>query len=62
MPAPAQEHHEDTVTTPSSAPATLSVEQQCRILERAAEGKGEQAKKDAEKQCEALKQAAEKQG
>jgi len=46
----------------STPPTTLSVEQQCRLLFRAAEGKGEQAKQAAEKQCEALKQAAEKTG
>ncbi len=40
--------------------ATLSVEQQCRQLLRAAESKGEQAKQEAERQCEALKQAAER--
>ena len=53
-------------TTPAAAPpttpATLSVEQQCRQLLRAAEGKSEQAKQEAERQCEALKQAAERQG
>lgn len=46
----------------STPPTTLSVEQQCRLLFRAAEGKGEQAKNAAERQCEALKQAAEKRG
>ncbi len=66
-PAPQEEQKkqddEHEASAPSSTPATtLSVEQQCRQLLRAAEGKGEQAKKDAEKQCEALKQAAEKKG
>ena len=66
-PAPQEEQKnqegEHQATTPSSTPAaTLSVEQQCRQLLRAADGKGEQAKKDAEQQCEALKQAAEKRG
>jgi hypothetical protein len=46
----------------SSLPATLSVEQQCRLLLRAAEGKSEQVKQEAERQCEALKQAGEKGG
>ena len=60
-PAPSQEHHD--APAPSSTPTTtLSVEQQCRMLLRAAEGKGEQAKRDAEKQCEALKQAGEEEG
>ncbi len=43
-------------------PTTLSVEQQCRQLLRAAENKSEQVKQDAERQCEALKQAAEREG
>jgi hypothetical protein len=47
---------------PAVVPSTQSVEQQCRALLRAAEDKGEQAKREAEKQCEALKQAAEKRG
>jgi hypothetical protein len=53
-----------STTTPSSStpPATLSAEQQCRQLLRAAEGKSEQVKQEAERQCEALKQAAEKRG
>ena len=64
-PAATQENHagEHEASPPSSTPpTTLSVEQLCRLLFRAAEGKGEQAKQDAEKQCEALKQAAEKTG
>jgi hypothetical protein len=55
------EEHEASAPS-STPPTTLSVEQQCRLLLRAAEGKGERAKKDAEQQCEALKQAAEKRG
>jgi len=51
-----------TPASTPSPPATLSVEQQCRQLLLAAEGKSEQVKQDAEKQCEALKQAAEKKG
>ncbi len=47
---------------PAQPPAPLSVEQQCRALMRAAEGKSEQVKQDAERQCEALKQAAEEKG
>jgi hypothetical protein len=64
-PAATQEHHEnkdDTQAPATTPPATLSVEQQCRLLLRAAEGKSEQVKQDAERQCEALKQAAEKKG
>ena len=62
-PAPTkQEVKQDTPAPSPTPPATLSAEQQCRLLLRAAEGKSEQAKQDAEKQCEALKQAAEKQG
>ena len=45
---------------PAAPPAALSVEQQCRQLLRAAEGKSEQVKQEAERQCEALKQAAER--
>ena len=45
-----------------SSPATLSVEQQCRLLLRAAENKSEQVKQEAERQCEALKNAAERKG
>ncbi len=44
----------------STPPTTLSVEQQCRQLLRAAENKSEQVKQEAERQCEALKQAAER--
>ena len=51
-----------TPASTPSPPATLSVDQQCRQLLLAAEGKSEQVKQDAEKQCEALKQAAEKKG
>jgi len=57
-----QEVKQDTPAPSPTPPATLSAEQQCRLLLRAAEGKSEQVKQDAEKQCEALKQAAEKQG
>jgi hypothetical protein len=47
--------------TPVAAPVTtLSVEQQCRALLRAAEDKSEQVKQEAERQCEALKNAAER--
>jgi hypothetical protein len=56
---------EESHTAPSSSPSppqTLSVEQQCKVLERAAEGRSEQVKKEAERQCEALKQAAERHG
>ncbi len=66
--APAPAHRESPAPVaqpqpqPSQPPATLSVEQQCRALLRAAEGKSEQVKQDAEKQCEALKNAAEKRG
>jgi hypothetical protein len=45
----------------SAPPPTLSVEQQCRQLLRAAENRSEQVKQEAERQCEALKQAAERQ-
>ena len=64
-PAPVTEQKKEAAkqVAPSSSPATgLTVEQQCRQLLLAAEGKGEQAKQDAERQCEALKQAAEKEG
>ena len=44
----------------AAPPSTLSVEQQCRQLLRAAENKSEQVKQEAERQCEALKNAAEK--
>jgi hypothetical protein len=57
------EEDEGSRTAPSSSPPppqTLSVEQQCKVLERAAEGRSEQVKKEAERQCEALKQAAER--
>jgi len=48
--------------SPLAAPVTtLSVEQQCRALLRAAENKSEQVKQEAERQCEALKNAAERQ-
>jgi hypothetical protein len=43
----------------TQVPTTLSVEQQCRQLLRAAEGLSEAVKQDAERRCEALKQAAE---
>ena len=44
----------------AAPPPTLSVEQQCRQLLRAAENKSEQVKQEAERQCEALKNAAER--
>jgi hypothetical protein len=49
-----------TASQPATPPATPSVEQQCRQLLRAAEGKSEVVKQEAERQCEALKQAAER--
>jgi len=51
-----------TPATVPSPPTTLSVEQQCRLLLRAAENKSEQVKQEAERQCEALKNAAERKG
>lgn len=57
-----QEAKQDAPAPSPTPPTTVSVEQQCKLLLRAAEGKSEQVKKDAERQCEALKQAAEKDG
>lgn len=50
------------VATTPAPPKTLSLEQQCEALKRAAEGRGEAAKAQAEQQCEALKQTAEENG
>src|SRR5581483_8758989 len=47
---------------PPTTSTQMSVEQQCEALKRAAENKGEAAKRQAEQQCEALKQQAEGQG
>lgn len=51
---------QNTPAPPVTPSPSQSAEKQCEALKQAAEGKGEQAKKDAERACEALKQAAER--